>query len=659
RYLGDRAAALPRALASPIGITAGAATAAGFVALFTDGNASIWTAALSLILWLIAVLMLADRIRIVSEKAGRPAPAPVSAAAVKPVPSPERGPTALEQQRLESALQSLAHLEPGAGRDQDAPTADPDRAAPVEPLITVVVPCFNDGRYLVDCLESIKSQTYENWECIVVDDASTDDSVRIAWKVTRTDDRIRVVRHTRNTGLSAARNTGLRLAEGELVTFVDSDDFLTEDSLVDRVRHLAPFMGAADVAGVFCGTVLAPEDSSPGDYRRGRNWSKASVDFVTSGDVCPFNVHAVLARTSVLEAAGGFDESMLHGAEDWDLWYRVMRNGFRFEPSGLASAIYRQKPSSMRQRHAAEHFGESQRLTEASQHDAEASIVFQGAVSPMCRSKGHYEASARLARRAIQSAATSLLAGDEAGAVDVLSSAEPVHPAVLARHAQPEIAVSDGFRRYLGLTTAELAPLRSRLEPISDHAADLVAEHMAIASIETKRGRLDLDVLLVPQTAYQLSQMLDAVAGTTLRVGVVDSSAAAGDQGVADGLEGGLPEFATILSYNEAALGRIRARVVVVSYPRDAAIDDLALRYVADGVPAVVLRSDLETTLRIDAAPPTRLPSRGVTPVDLAAACRSGDVESLASGSDPLREPASGWPAPTYGDAARAWTIEE
>ncbi|MEA3510347.1 MAG: hypothetical protein U9R51_02825, partial [Actinomycetota bacterium] len=62
RYLGDRAAALPRALASPIGITAGAATAAGFVALFTDGNASISTAALSLILWLIAVLMLADRI---------------------------------------------------------------------------------------------------------------------------------------------------------------------------------------------------------------------------------------------------------------------------------------------------------------------------------------------------------------------------------------------------------------------------------------------------------------------------------------------------------------------------------------------------------------------------------------------------------------------
>jgi hypothetical protein len=506
-------------------------------------------------------------------------------------------------------------------------------------------------------LESVKSQAYENWECIVVDDASTDSSVGTAWEIAGTDERIRVVRHTRNAGLSAARNTGLRLARGEWVTFVDSDDFLTEDSLSDRIRHLIPHVQTADVAGVFGGAVLAPADAVPRDYRRGRTWSRSPADFVTSGDHCPFNVHAVLARTSVLLAAGGFDESMLHGAEDWDLWYRVMRNGFRFEPSGLASAIYRQKPTSMRQRHALEHFLESQRLTESSQHDAEATIAFQGAVPPMLRSKGDYETSARLARRSIQSAATSLLAGDENGAVEVLSAVEPVHPAVLARHVRPETAVSDGFRRYLGLTTGELAHLRPQLGPLSERAADLVAEHLRIASIEVEPRRADLDVLLVPQNAYQLSQMLDVVMGADLSAGVVDSSAAAGDQGVADRLKSRPPDSAALLSYNEASLGRTRARVVVVSSPRDAAVDELALRLVADGASVVALGSDLESSLRIDDAHPSRVPVRQMAPAELAAACRDGDIESVLRDED--TQPRSASDAPAYRDAAHAWTIEE
>ncbi len=376
RYLANRAAGIPKALATPVGVTAAAATVTGLVALLINEDAGRWLAALSLLLWLLTVLMLADRLRINAAKTDRPVVA--SAPKPTPVPATPAGPTALETRRLEAARTSLAHLEAGPGEKPAAPAVAVAPTPPIEPLVTVVVPCFNDGRYLTSCLESVKNQTYGSWECIVVDDASTDDSVATAWNAAKTDDRIRVVRHTRNRGLSAARNTGLLLAAGELVTFLDSDDLLTQDSLADRVAALAPHLDTAEVAGVFGGAVLAPDDATPSDYRNGRAWSKPAVDFVTSGDHCPFNVHAAITKTAVLRASGGFDESMTYGAEDWDLWYRVLRNGYRFVPSSLASAIYRQKPESMRQRHAAEHFAEAERLTEASQVEAPDSIGVPG-----------------------------------------------------------------------------------------------------------------------------------------------------------------------------------------------------------------------------------------------------------------------------------------
>lgn len=103
-------------------------------------------------------------------------------------------------------------------------------------LVSVILPAYNVANYLDDCLESVISQTYINTEIIIVDDGSTDDTAGKADDWLSKDDRIRVV-HQKNGGLSAARNTGLRYAQGEFILFVDPDDRIDE-SLIFKCMTL-------------------------------------------------------------------------------------------------------------------------------------------------------------------------------------------------------------------------------------------------------------------------------------------------------------------------------------------------------------------------------------------------------------------------------------
>lgn len=101
----------------------------------------------------------------------------------------------------------------------------------MEKKISVIVPIYQVEQYLEKCIESILSQTYENLEIILVDDGSKDNCPAICDKYQEKDNRIKVI-HKENGGLSSARNAGLDIATGELVTFVDSDDFIERDMLL-------------------------------------------------------------------------------------------------------------------------------------------------------------------------------------------------------------------------------------------------------------------------------------------------------------------------------------------------------------------------------------------------------------------------------------------
>ena len=100
-------------------------------------------------------------------------------------------------------------------------------------LITVIIPVYNVEKYLKECLESIINQTYKNLEIILIDDGSTDASGEICDEYSKRDNRIRVV-HKANGGLSSARNLGLDIANGEYVTFIDSDDYIDLEFMKTR-----------------------------------------------------------------------------------------------------------------------------------------------------------------------------------------------------------------------------------------------------------------------------------------------------------------------------------------------------------------------------------------------------------------------------------------
>ncbi|RID95082.1 glycosyltransferase family 2 protein [Dialister pneumosintes] len=99
-----------------------------------------------------------------------------------------------------------------------------------KPLISVIVPVYKVEKHIHRCIESVLKQTYANWELILVDDGSPDSCGRICDAYAARYDNILVI-HQENQGLSAARNAGLDRAGGEWVYFLDSDDFIREDTL--------------------------------------------------------------------------------------------------------------------------------------------------------------------------------------------------------------------------------------------------------------------------------------------------------------------------------------------------------------------------------------------------------------------------------------------
>src|ERR1700676_4812645 len=112
----------------------------------------------------------------------------------------------------------------GRPRHRDgAPTHEPPASALMKPLISVVLPVWNGARWLTEAIDSIRGQTHDNFELVVVDDGSTDGSADIIEASARSDRRIRTFRQERN-GLVAALNRGLSEAQGQLIARLDADD---------------------------------------------------------------------------------------------------------------------------------------------------------------------------------------------------------------------------------------------------------------------------------------------------------------------------------------------------------------------------------------------------------------------------------------------------
>jgi len=104
------------------------------------------------------------------------------------------------------------------------------------PLVSVIVPLYNYEKYICSCIESIKNQDYNNYELIIADDCSTDNSYEVAKSFE--DDKIRVIQMDKNRGYSKAKNDAIILSKGEFITTLDADDMLTKKSISCRVNAL-------------------------------------------------------------------------------------------------------------------------------------------------------------------------------------------------------------------------------------------------------------------------------------------------------------------------------------------------------------------------------------------------------------------------------------
>jgi teichuronic acid biosynthesis glycosyltransferase TuaG len=106
------------------------------------------------------------------------------------------------------------------------------------PLISIVTPCYNSARFIAQTIESVIAQTYQNWEMIIVDDCSTDESYTIALEYAAKDTRIKVCQMEQNSGAALARNKAIRISHGEYLAFLDSDDVWLPEKLEKQLHFM-------------------------------------------------------------------------------------------------------------------------------------------------------------------------------------------------------------------------------------------------------------------------------------------------------------------------------------------------------------------------------------------------------------------------------------
>lgn len=209
---------------------------------------------------------------------------------------------------------------------------------------SVVIPCFNHGTYLPEAVESVTRHGRDDVEIIVVDDGSTDQTT-LAEMAKLRDAGIQVL-HQENKGLGAARNAGIRVARGEFIVPLDSDNRLTESYFIDGVRILESDSSIGVVYG----------DAAYFGNRTGL-WKVLDFDLraLTKEN---FIDACAIYRKAVWNAIGGYDENMpWMGLEDWDFWLRTAVGGWSFHHLDKIAFDYRVRANSM--------------LTETDKHYAE------------------------------------------------------------------------------------------------------------------------------------------------------------------------------------------------------------------------------------------------------------------------------------------------
>ncbi len=212
----------------------------------------------------------------------------------------------------------------------------------IYPLISVVIPAYNAGQFLDETLESVLSQTYENWECIIVNDGSTDNTESVAKKWCEKDSRFRLT-NKENGGLSSARNWGIKESKAEYIAFLDADDILTSDSLEVRINVLIEQNVDLVATKLQHFTDKLPKVSKNNARQDVLYYAKEGLtQLMAFNKVTP---STVLCKKSVMDEVGGF--TWHKKAEDLHCWLKVLFAGYKIYRIDETLLLYRLVENSM------------------------------------------------------------------------------------------------------------------------------------------------------------------------------------------------------------------------------------------------------------------------------------------------------------------------
>ncbi|MPM46910.1 hypothetical protein SDC9_93617 [bioreactor metagenome] len=185
------------------------------------------------------------------------------------------------------------------------------------PLVSIIVPSYNQGSYLEECLQSVLEQSYNNWECVIINDGSTDNTEEIALKWNNKDKRFKYI-YQENIGVSAARNKAIENAKGTLILPLDGDDKIDHKYVEFGVKI---FLDNPNVDLVYCnaeyfGICEGPCILPPFDREK-----------ILLGNMI---LNCALYKKESWKEVGGYDIKMKDGYEDWEFWISLVLNKQNF-----------------------------------------------------------------------------------------------------------------------------------------------------------------------------------------------------------------------------------------------------------------------------------------------------------------------------------------
>lgn len=181
-------------------------------------------------------------------------------------------------------------------------------------LVTIVVPCYNQAQYLDEALQSVLEQTFSNWECIIVNDGSFDNTKEIAEKWLRLDKRFTYL-FSENKGVSNARNIGILQARGTYILPLDADDKIGTTYLESAVSI---FTEKTNIKLVYCKATKFGKINEIWELPEFTMGSLATNNIIFS---------SAIFLKSDWEKIGGYDVNMVSGLEDWEFWIALLKNG--------------------------------------------------------------------------------------------------------------------------------------------------------------------------------------------------------------------------------------------------------------------------------------------------------------------------------------------